>query len=245
MKGKRLLICMFLYHFIISDGLMAQGPAGSANSTHLVDVKCSKCHTLKRVFLMPRSESEWRDVVEEMMDKNPEWISPEEAQHIIGEILTTWSERAEATIRERREYEDARFLFIDRCTLCHSINRVLLKDKTAEEWKKTVEKMRSGAKEYITEEDAERIANFLSERGEILKEDAGATIFVARCLICHPGERILLETHTRTGWEKIVKEMQKIARDTLPTAGFGPDEVKLVVDLLVKTQGPKAGGGPP
>ncbi|MFQ5863254.1 MAG: hypothetical protein ACE5IC_09065 [Candidatus Brocadiales bacterium] len=244
--GRYLLLSVvLLYHFVASAALVAQGPVDPINGSLLVDVKCSKCHTLKRVFIMPRPMEEWRDIVEEMMDKNPEWISPEEAQQILGEIVSTWPERVRAVTSERMDYEDARFLFIDRCTLCHSINRILLKDMPAEEWRETVEHMRSEAGDYITREDAERIARFLSERAEVLKEDAGAVILVAKCLICHPGERILLETHDRAGWEKIIQEMQRITLDTFHAVWFGPDEAELLVDLLVKTQGLKTGGSLP
>ena len=241
--GRSLLLGIVLFcHFVLPAALASQSPTGGPL---LVDVKCSKCHTLKRVFITPRPVEEWRDVVEEMMDKNLAWISPEEAQQIVNDIINTWPERVQAITSERKSYEDARFLFVDRCTLCHSINRILLKDKTPEEWKETVERMRLDAGGYITEEDAERIARFLSERVDVLKEDAGGNIFVAKCLICHPGEQILMETHDKAGWEEIVKKMQNLARDTFPMARFGNEEAALVVDLLVKTQGPKTRTGSP
>lgn len=207
----------------------------------LVDLKCSKCHTLKRVFIMCKSESEWRDTVEEMMDKNHEWIQPAEAEQILKEILTLRAERVHAICQERRDYEDARFLFIDRCTLCHNINRILYQNKTAEEWKETVGRMCTEAREYITSEDADRIYSFLTQRAETIREDAGARIFVEKCMICHPGERILLETHDRTEWRKIVKRCQETASKSFKASWFIPHELELVVDLLVKTQGPSPG----
>jgi nitrate/TMAO reductase-like tetraheme cytochrome c subunit len=42
----------------------------------------------------------------------------------------------------KKEYDDARLLFIDRCTMCHSVNRILIANKTREEWKETVTRMR-------------------------------------------------------------------------------------------------------
>ncbi|MFQ5957557.1 MAG: hypothetical protein ACE5KK_07280 [Candidatus Brocadiales bacterium] len=191
---------------------------------------------------MPKPAEEWRETVQKMMDKNPEWISPEEAQQIFKEIVDEWPERVRAATRERKEYEDDRFLFVDRCANCHTVNRMLLISKTPIEWQGTVERMRWEDPEYISEEDARRIARFLSEWAEIIKEDEGGGVFVTKCLVCHPGERILLETHDRAGWEEVVKDMGEIARDTLPEARFGNLEAKLVVDLLVKTQGPKTGG---
>ena len=239
MRRYLLLGITVLYYFFILPIVMAQGQVDSINQPLLVDVKCSKCHTLKRIFVMSRPVEEWRNIVQEMMKKNPKWISPENAQQIVSEIVSIWPERVQAITSERKDYEDARFLFVDRCSLCHSINRVLIKNKSAEEWKETVERMRSEASDYITQEDAERIARFLSERVDLLREDVGGNVLVTKCLICHPGEQILLETHDRAGWEKIVEKMQVIARDAPSMARLGHEEAKLVVDILVKTQGSK------
>ena len=230
--------CLFvLICFSTSTLTTAQAQTNSTSQSSLVDIKCSKCHTLKRIFVMFRPVEEWRTIVQEMMNKNPQWIRQEEIQMIINEIVKISPERIQATITEKKNYEDARFLFVDRCSICHSINRVLIKNKMAEEWQETVERMRSEAYEYIKKEDAERITHFLIERIDLLREDAGGRIFVAKCLICHPGEQILLETHDRPGWEKIVEKMQTISRDTLLQVRLNHEEVKLVVELLVKTQG--------
>lgn len=244
-KGYSIFLIVLAYHFISPATLVAQGAGDTPKKPLLVDAKCSKCHTLKRVFIMPKPENEWRNTVQKMMDKNPEWISPEEAEQILSEIISVWPERVGAAIRERREYEDERFLFVDRCATCHSVNRMLLTDKTPTEWRGTVERMRWEDPQYITEKDAERITAFLSKWAEIMKEDAGGSVFVSKCIICHPGERILLETHDRAGWEEIVTDMQKIARNRLPAARFGNNEANMVIDLLVKTQGPKTGSGSP
>ncbi|MCP4364038.1 MAG: hypothetical protein GY800_01885 [Planctomycetes bacterium] len=221
-----------------------QGTVETATKVSLVDVKCSKCHTLRRIFLMPRPEGEWHETIQRMADKNPQWISAEEAKLIEEEIINTRSDRVKAITAERQEYDNARLLFIDRCSSCHSVNRVLLKSKTPAEWKETVERMRSEAGDWISKEDGDRIAALLGERAEMLKEDKGGDIFVSKCLICHPGERILLETHDKTGWQAIVTKMRAIARDNLPMARFGNEEASMVVDLLVKTQGPEEPKGP-
>ena len=51
--------------------------------------KCSKCHTLERVFAKPKTENEWHLCVIKMMRKSPIWISNEEADIIINEIIQT------------------------------------------------------------------------------------------------------------------------------------------------------------
>ena len=106
--------------------------------------------------------------------------------------------------------------------------------------------MRSEAGEYITKEDASRIADFLSERSDVLTEEIGSGLFVTKCLVCHPpGDKILIERHNRVEWEKIVKERQQFAKDATPRVRIGGADVALIVELLVKTQGPGPDGSAP
>ena len=173
-----------------------------------------------------------------MMDKIPEFISPEDAKQILKEIITNWAERVQEITAERKNYDDNRLLFLDRCTTCHPVNRILKENRPPEEWKETVERMRSEAGKYITEEDAARIAASLSKRSEVLKEDAGSSLFVAKCLVCHPpGERVLLAKHNRSEWEEIVKDRQQFAMKATPIIRIGAEEAQLIMELLVKTQG--------
>jgi len=231
-----------LFHFIvfcflvIIPTLFAAETEKNTNET-LIDTKCSKCHTLNRVFAFTRTKEEWSEIVKKMVDKNPEWISQKEAVQIVNEIQTLFPERVNALLKERKHYEDVRLLFVDRCTFCHSANRILLKEKTPKEWSETVERMRADNKDLITKEEAEKITRFLIKRAVMMKEDAGGDIFVKKCIICHPGDRILLETHDKTGWEKIVIRMRNLARDSNPTVRLSYDEAKMVVDLILKTQG--------
>ena len=56
---------------------------------YLYEPKCSKCHPLDRIFEDPKSEEEWRSCITSMMEKSPLWITPEEGEQIITEILGT------------------------------------------------------------------------------------------------------------------------------------------------------------
>ena len=225
---------------VITELFSAEIPAGNETTSFLVDTKCSKCHTIKRVFIHARTEEEWRGIIEVMMNKVPEWISPSDAKQILNEITMNWRGRVQEIVAERKEYDDNRLLFLDRCTVCHPVNRILKKSRNPEDWKEIVARMRSEASEYITEEDATRIATFLSKRAEVLTEDTGSSLFVEKCLVCHPpGEKLLLEKHNRVEWERIVKDRQQYARKATPQVIIGHEEAKLIVELLVKTQGEK------
>ncbi len=240
MKMYFFIFLLFFYQCTIATEIIASETATRKGKSLLVDSKCSKCHTLNRVFLHARTEEEWRHVIDEMMSKIPGWISPEETKQIYIEIITNRQERVQEITEGREDYADNRLLFLDRCTMCHPVNRILKENKSSEEWEETVERMRSEAGEYISKEDASRIAAFLSKRSDVLTEDIGSRLFVTKCLVCHPpGNKILIERHNRAEWEKIVKERQQFAKNATPRVRIGGADVALIVELLVKTQGPE------
>ncbi|MBZ0110586.1 MAG: hypothetical protein K8F52_18190 [Candidatus Scalindua rubra] len=181
-----LVFLFFLYQCTVVTEIIATEQVADKNKSLLVDTKCSKCskcHTIKRVFIHARTEEEWNTVIDKMMSKVPGWISPGDAKQIFTEIITHWQERVQEMTAERKDFADNKLLFLDRCIMYHPANRILKENRSAEEWQETVKRMRSEAGEYITEEDATRIAAFLSERSEVLKEDVGSELFVAKCLV--------------------------------------------------------------
>ena len=240
MKMYILVFLLFIYQCTVVTEVIATETAANKDKSLLVDTKCSKCHTIKRIFIHARTEEEWNSVIDKMMSKVPGWITPVEAKQIFTEITTHWQERVQEITAERKDFADNRLLFLDRCTMCHPPNRILKKNRSSEEWKETVDRMRTESGGYITEEDASRIAAFLSERSEVLMEDVGSELFVAKCLVCHPpGEKILLERHNKAEWQEIVKDRQQFAKKATPRIRIGTEDVALIVELLVKTQGPE------
>ncbi|MCP5002642.1 MAG: hypothetical protein GY941_01630 [Planctomycetes bacterium] len=203
---------------------------------YLYERKCSKCHTLGRVFADQMSNDEWRSCVTRMREKSPLWITSEEMEQIIGEILHT-REDVVGTFLHKKKYDDAKLLLIDRCTKCHSLNRILMARKTRNEWKKTVMKMQKKSPESFLSEDIPLLTSYLAERFEMLKNDQAAEIMVNKCLVCHDAGRIFLERKSRADWKKVVSDMQGYARKTFLKDWFYSSEFTLIVDLLEKTQG--------
>ncbi len=171
-----------------------------------------------------------------MIEKSPLWITPEEGEQIITEILGT-RKGAIGSFPKKKKYVDDRLLFIDRCTVCHSVNRILLADKTAEEWKETVTRMRDNAPEMFLDEYLPVIIEYLTERATIMRDDVVAQKIVDKCLICHDAGRIFLERKSRRDWVETVADMRLLAREELKKDWFTHHESKIIVDLLVKTQG--------
>ena len=204
----------------------------------LYEEKCSKCHTLERVFTEPKTENEWRICITRMMNKNKLWITEEEGTQIIDEIIGKRKDII-ASVPQKKKYADAQVLFIDRCTRCHTVSRILDKNKTRDEWIETIIRMRDNAPELFLDEDIPVIADFLTERGNIIRDDIAAQIMEEKCLVCHEAGRILLERKSRKDWEKCVADMRIQVRQDFKKDWFTKDEFNLIVDLLVKTQGIK------
>ena len=58
----------------------------------------------------------------------------------------------------------AKNLFENKCSLCHSINRPRSKRKSAEEWRKTVMRMKNVNGCPVSDEQAEIIIDYLTEK---------------------------------------------------------------------------------
>jgi cytochrome b561 len=53
----------------------------------LIKTKCTRCHDLDRINEAKKTPVEWKKTVERMRDKDPSWISDEEAAEIITALI--------------------------------------------------------------------------------------------------------------------------------------------------------------
>ncbi len=132
-------------------------------------------------------------------------------------------------------YDDAQSLFIDRCTNCHSVFKILNEDKTKEEWEEIILRMRDEYPELFLEEDISILTDCLTKGRKAMREDVAARTIVNKCLVCHEWGRILKERKSKRDWGNCVNDMRKLTRQTLKKDWFTHNEFKTVVDLLVKT----------
>jgi mono/diheme cytochrome c family protein len=58
---------------------------------------------------------------------------------------------------------DAKALFEKRCSLCHPASRPLSKNKSGDEWRQTVTRMKGYAGDRISEEEVAIIVDYLTE----------------------------------------------------------------------------------
>lgn len=130
-----------------------------AEERRLFEEKCSLCHTLDRVFLIPLTDESRRHIVLRMRERAPDWISEEEAR-----LILDYLSRAPRAIVPRKEVSgDAAAIFRQRCSACHSLERVYLKleESRAPSWMHIVKRMREKAPQWLTDEETEQIVQYL------------------------------------------------------------------------------------
>lgn len=131
---------------------------------------------------------------------------------------------------------EERYLFVEKCGMCHAVERTFLEPITNEEFRVIVERMRRRAPQWISEEEAETIIEYMAggARGITRPEHdeitgGPAEVFRGRCAGCHPLERsyLYLETELDPAWPLLVKRMQLKAPDWISDA-----EAAQVVEYL-------------
>lgn len=130
----------------------------------LFEEKCSRCHTLERVFLIPLTDEARRHVVHRMQARSGTgWLSDEEVERILAYLAIAGEEVtvAQAVGPDAGGEE----LFFTRCSACHTVERVFLQleDSAPDNppWAHTVSRMRSKAPQWMTEEEAAQIQEYL------------------------------------------------------------------------------------
>ena len=109
----------------------------------LIEMKCSQCHTADQAKNKHASKKGFLDIINRMQKKKGANISKEEAKQI-ADFLGTPS----------------RFLLEEKCTKCHTIDRIIKAHQKGTLNKQTVEKMRKKGAE-ITDKEAESIWDVL------------------------------------------------------------------------------------
>lgn len=133
-----------------------------AEERQLFQEKCSLCHTTDRVFLEPMTPETRRHIVLRMQERAPDWITPEEAEQILDFLAQTEGDEPPSPAETKREPAT---VFRERCSVCHTLERVYLHLEAGEElgptWLHIVQRMRAKAPQWIDEEEARMILEYL------------------------------------------------------------------------------------
>lgn len=132
---------------------------------HLIVKKCSKCHTLERIFRSFKDEEGWTRTVNRMALIDTPNIRDYDAKQIIF-FLVKQQENRIGEKEDLVEEEIGRTLLDKKCILCHNLDRIYQAQKSEEEWLTTVERMKQHARDpnFLSEKETKKIVDYLSTR---------------------------------------------------------------------------------
>jgi len=137
--------------------------AALAEDRAFFETKCSYCHGLDRVFLIPFDEESRRHVIERMQNRaGSDWLSDADAERILSYLA---SATPQVQSPERLDGKNGKDILKARCTACHTLERIFVElDEYAGDadlWPHIVGRMRGKAPQWISEAEAESIIGYL------------------------------------------------------------------------------------
>lgn len=129
-----------------------------AEDRRLFEEKCSLCHTLDRVYLIPLTDETRRHIVKRMQGKNPGWISEKEAT-----LIVDYLSKAPKVVRNKKAKGKAQDIFVERCSACHSLQRIYskIKEDKIPAWAHIVQRMQTKAPQWLSSAEAKKIIEYL------------------------------------------------------------------------------------
>jgi ferredoxin-NADP reductase len=131
-----------------------------------------------------------------------------------------------------------------RCSRCHTLDRVLGARKDAQGWLATVNRMRRLPGSGISEGDVKVILSYLLSENSIDSTNAPGALAVGKALVdshcgrCHALDRTYESSKTAAEWDATVTRMVKHAHGT--EGFFKPGEPEQIIRFLSATQTPEA-----
>lgn len=140
-----------------------------ADEKRFFERKCGECHSSARIFLVTLTPEQRRHVVQRMRERwegGEAWMTDEDTERILAYVDQAISEGTPPT---RAEIEgDPKQAFRTRCATCHELDRVYQQVKQergkASAWIHIVNRMRAKAPDWISEEEARQIVEYLQSR---------------------------------------------------------------------------------
>jgi len=186
--------------------------------------RCQRCHDLPDPGKPPKMGWENRLKLMAKLAK----LSPEQKTDVLS-YLQSHSKKAETTT----SLADERRLFEQKCSLCHTLDRVFLEPLTDESRQHIVKRMQRKMPDWISDEELKQVISYLNRAPKLEREkktsDIPAEIFQERCSACHTLEHIFnkINNEKTPSWMHIVQRMQKKAPQWL-----SQDEARLVIEYL-------------
>jgi mono/diheme cytochrome c family protein len=209
--------------------------------------KCSKCHSLERVYQSYKSDTAWTHTIHKMAELDYPNITNFDVQQIVG-YLVQQQQKRQGEEKDKLRMEIGRSLVSRKCSICHNLDRIFGAKKSQRGWSETVGRMTktNGDADYLSDQEAEDIVYFLThirqEKPQV-KPDPDITndgkdfsdkkiraLVALKCSAgCHALDRVLRVHKDETGWLETVNSMVEITGD--PNF-LTPQEKKDIVHFL-------------
>ena len=130
----------------------------------LFEEKCSRCHSLDRIFLEPLQGGDLQHIVSRMQSKSgTDWLSNEEVERVLAYL--TSAPREAIPTAELAGNATPEQIFAVRCSGCHTLERIFSNlgesADTNDFWSHTVSRMRGKAPQWMPESEADQILEYL------------------------------------------------------------------------------------
>ncbi len=123
----------------------------------LIAERCTVCHNPERIQNAAKTRDEWEDTVKRMIGKGAN-LNSDEKDIVINYLAETYKANAPSDSLGL----DGAALVQERCTVCHSAERIQNAAKTSDEWEDTVKRM-IGKGANLNSDEKDIVINYLAE----------------------------------------------------------------------------------
>lgn len=175
------------------------------NDKYVFQKHCGKCHTINRVFEIEKTMFGWERTVDWMQHKQPNAFSNKEALSI-----KCYLKKIHAHYPEQ--------LFKQRCSKCHTFERITSLRLTTKQWENLVHRERKKASAWIHIDEVADIAFYLSKAyGKLGGNEDGADktrlLIEQKCLRCHIHATVFKPQKTCAEWIITNERMKRKSPD--------------------------------
>lgn len=206
---SRILFVLFLVFAFSAVG------SSELDGQKLFEKRCAACHKLPNPENPPKAG--WEKQLDMMAPLAR--LKKDQKQDVLSYILShTRAAAMDAALDEDRT------LFENKCSRCHTLDRILLSELKGDDLRHVVNRMqnRSGT-DWLSDQEVERVLAYLADapRGmeppvRIATDSSPEQLFLARCSACHSLERIFENMKAANGeatefWSHTVSRMRNKA----------------------------------
>ena len=211
--------------------------------------KCSKCHSLERVYQSYKSDVAWSHTIHKMAELDYPNITNFDVKQIVG-YLVQQQQKRQGEEKDKLRMEIGRSLVTQKCSVCHNLDRIFGAKKSRQEWTETVSRMTktNGADDFLSDQEAKDIVYFLTnirqekpllppapdtvdgQEPSDLPDNMIKALVALKCSAgCHALDRVLRVHKDETQWLETVNSMVEITGD--PNF-LTPQEKKEIIHFL-------------